>query len=162
MTEYYDKPTRIGGSTSDGISPGWGKVRLRLGLKDGIKGVVLDLKDVFFLSGSPCNLISLALLNNHNIFHDNKNKTLYDLETKEVLAQAKQWDNSFLLQPLNLSNAAVNIVNDSGQKRQTNQRTGWKQFSSSFVQQSPKRQPSTSPWLNGVCLYPQRGTRSKV
>lgn len=110
MTEFYDKPTRIGGFTSDGVSPGWGKVRLRLSLKDGTEGVILDLKDVFFLTSSPCNLVSLALLNNHNIFHDNKNETLHDLESKKVLAQAKRWNNSFLLQPLNLSDAAVNLV----------------------------------------------------
>lgn len=110
MTEYYNRPTRIGGSTSDGVSPGRGKLRLRLSRKDGTEGVILDFKDVFFLPSSPSNLFSLALLNNHGIFHDNANETLYDLKTKEVLAQAKRWNNSFLLQTLNLSDAAVNLV----------------------------------------------------
>lgn len=107
MTEYYNKPTRIGGSTSDGLSPGRGKVRLRLAQKNGSEGMVLDLKDVFLLPSSPSNLVSLALLNNGGIYHDNENETLYDVDTKEVLAQAKRWNNSFLLQPLNLSDAAV-------------------------------------------------------
>ncbi len=89
MTKFYDKPTRIGGSISDGVSPGRGKVRLRLSQKDGTEGVILNLKDVFFPPSSPCNLVSLALLNNHKIFHDNENETLHDLETKEVFAQAK-------------------------------------------------------------------------
>lgn len=110
MTEFYDRPTRIGGSTSDGVSPGRGKVRLRLSQNDGTEGIILDLKDEFFLLSSQCNLVSLALLNNHSIFHDNENETLYNLETKEVLAEAKRWNNSFLLQPLNLSDAAVNLV----------------------------------------------------
>ncbi len=90
MTEFYDKLTRIVGSTSDGVSPGRGKVRLCLSQKDGTEGVILNLKDVFFLPSSPYNLVSLALLNNHKIFYDNENETLYDLETKEVLVQAKQ------------------------------------------------------------------------
>lgn len=55
MTEYYERPTRIGGSTADGMSPGRGKVRLRLSLKDGREGVVLNLKDVFLLPHSPSN-----------------------------------------------------------------------------------------------------------
>lgn len=110
MTGYYDRPTRIGGSTSDGVSPGRGKVRLRLSQKDGSEGMILDLKDVFFLPSSPSNLVSLALLNNGGIFHDNKNETLYDVDTKEVLAHAKRWNNSFLLQPLNLSDAAVRLT----------------------------------------------------
>ena len=44
MTEYYDKPIRIGGSTSDGVSPGRGKVRLRLSQKDKTEAVILDKK----------------------------------------------------------------------------------------------------------------------
>lgn len=110
MTEYHDSPTRIGGSTSDGVSPGRGKVRLRLSQKDGSEGVILNLKDVFFLPSSPSNLVSLALLNNNGIFHDNKNETLYDVDTKEVLSQAKRWNYSFPLQPLNLSNATVSLT----------------------------------------------------
>lgn len=110
MTGYYDRPTRIGGSTSDGVLPGRGKVRLRLSQKDGSEGIIFDLKDVFFLPSSPSNLVSLALLNNGGIFHDNENETLYDVDTKEVLSQAKRWNNSFLLQPLNLSDAAVRLT----------------------------------------------------
>lgn len=110
MTEYHERPTQIGGSTSNGVSPGRGKVRLRLSQKDGSEGVILNLKDVFYLPSSPSNLVSLALLNNSGIFHDNENETLYDVRTKEVLAQAKRWNNSFLLQPLNLSDAAVSLV----------------------------------------------------
>lgn len=110
MMEYHERPTRIGGSTSNGVSSGREKIRLRLSQKDGSEGVILNLKDVFYLPSSPSNLVSLALLNNSGIFHDNENETLYDVRTKEVLAQAKRWNNSFLLQPLNLSDAAVSLV----------------------------------------------------
>lgn len=62
---------------------------LVLAKKNGIKNIILDFNDVFFLSNSLCNLINLILLNNHKIFYNNKNKTLYDLDTKEVLTQVK-------------------------------------------------------------------------
>lgn len=86
MTEYYNKPTRIGGSTSDRLSPGRRKIRLRLAQKNGSEGMVLDLKDIFLLPSSPSNLVSLALLNNGRIYHNNENETLYNVDTKEVLA----------------------------------------------------------------------------
>lgn len=90
MTDYLEKPTKIGGFTSDGISPGRGKVRLRLSLQDGCEGVILDLKNVYFLPSSPSNLVSLGLLNDHHVFHNNENETLYDRNTKQVLAHAQR------------------------------------------------------------------------
>ena len=44
------------------------------------------------------------------IFLENENETLYDVDTKEVLAQTKRWNNSFLLHSLNLSDAAVHLT----------------------------------------------------
>ncbi len=90
MTEYHERPTRIGGSTADSMSPGWGKVRLFLILKDGRESVILDLKNVFLLPHSPSNPVSLGLLNNHEIFYDNENEMLYDRTTKETLAYAER------------------------------------------------------------------------
>lgn len=58
-------------------------------MKNNNERIILDLKDIFFLLSSHCNHVSLALLNNHNIFNDNENKVLVDLKTKEVFAQAK-------------------------------------------------------------------------
>lgn len=110
MTEYYDKPTKIGGSTSDGSSPGRGKIRIRLGLEDGSEGLVLNLRNVYYFPSSPCNLVSLGLLNDSGILHDNENETLYQLGSKRVLAQARRWRNSYLLKPLNLFDAAVFLV----------------------------------------------------
>lgn len=90
MTNYRKTPTRIRGSISDKISLGYGMIWLRLSLKDtGVEGVVLDLKNVYYLPSSLSNLISLGLLNNHNIYHDNKNKTLYNREMKEVLTHVE-------------------------------------------------------------------------
>ena len=107
MTEYYEKPTRIEGSIEDSLSPGKGRIRLRLGLEDGSEGIILNLRNVYYLPSSPCNLVSLGLLNDSGIFHDNGNETLYQLGSNRVLAQARQWRNSYLLKPLNLSDAAV-------------------------------------------------------
>lgn len=90
MTEYQELPTRIGGSTSDGLSPSRGRIRLRLALKDRSKGLVLNLCNVYYLPNSPCNLVSLGLLNDSGIFHDNENETLYQIKSKQTLAQAQR------------------------------------------------------------------------
>lgn len=85
MTEYCIHSTRIGGSTLDRILPDRGKIQLRLTLKDGSKGLILNLYNVFYLPNSPCNLLSLGLLNSSGIYHDNKNKALYKIHTRQVL-----------------------------------------------------------------------------
>ena len=90
MTEYYERPTQIGGSTADGMSPGQGKMHFCVSLKDGREGVILDLKNVFLLPHSSSNLVSLGLLNNHGIFYDNENEMLYDRITKKTLAYAER------------------------------------------------------------------------
>lgn len=110
MTEYQDQSTRIGGSTSNRTSPGKGNVHLRLSLGYDSEGLVLNLQHVYYLPSSPCNLLSLGLLNNSGIFHDNENEILYHLGTKKVPAQAKQWRNSYPLKTLNLSDAAVLLL----------------------------------------------------
>lgn len=65
-------------------------IEMQLGLKDCSKGFILNLQNVYYFLNSPCNLISLELLNNSGIFHDNKNKALYQLGSKRVLVQARQ------------------------------------------------------------------------
>lgn len=110
MTEYCTHTTRIGESTSDGISPGRRKIRLRLALKDGSEGLILNLSNVFYLPNSPCNLLSLGLLNNSGIYHDNETKTLYKIYTRQILAQAQRWKNSYLLKLLNLFDRVLNLL----------------------------------------------------
>ena len=43
MTDFLENPTRVGGSTSDGISPGRGTVKIRLAMEGGSKGLILNL-----------------------------------------------------------------------------------------------------------------------
>lgn len=86
MTEYWEHPTKIGDSTSDGMSLGKGKIRLRLELKNDSNGLILNLQNVYYFPNSPCNLISLGLLNNSSIYHDNKHKNPYQIGSKKVLA----------------------------------------------------------------------------
>lgn len=109
MTGYQELPIRIGGSTSDGVSLGRERVRLWLALKDGIEGLFLNLQNVYYLLNSPCNMVSLSLLNSNGIFHNNENETLYQVKSKQTLAHAKRWRNSYLLKPPNLSNRAINL-----------------------------------------------------
>lgn len=90
MIEYHTHLTRIGGSISDGVSSGRGKIQLKLALKDRSKGLILNLHNVFYLPNSPCNLLSLGLFNNSGIYHDNKNKTFYKIYTRQVLAQIQR------------------------------------------------------------------------
>ena len=114
MIKYHEKPTRIGGSTADGMSPGRGKMRLRLSLKNGRKGVILDLKNVFLLPHSPSNIVSLDLLNNHRSFYDNKNEMLYYRTSKETLAYTERWRTSFLLHPLNIFVSVAHLTQIDG------------------------------------------------
>ncbi len=107
MTEYYEKTTRIGGSKADGFSSGRGRIRLRLGLEDGSEGMILNLRNVYYLPSSPCNLMSLGLLNDSGIFHDNGNETLYQLGSNTVTAKEGRWRDSYLLKRFNLSDEAV-------------------------------------------------------
>ncbi len=89
MTEYYKKPTRFGGSKADGLSPGRRRIQLRLGLKDGSERMILNLRNVYYLPSSSCNLVSVGLLNDSRIFHDNRNQTLCQLGSNTVLANAR-------------------------------------------------------------------------
>ena len=110
MTEYRERPTNVGESTSNGVSPGRGKVRLRLGLEDNSEGAILNLRNVYYLPNSPCILVSLGLLNDSGIYHNNEQETLYHVESKRILTQARRWRNSYLLRPLNLSDGAVHLL----------------------------------------------------
>ena len=79
ITEYRERPTKIGGSISDGVSPGRGKIRLRLALKDDSERLIPNLQNIYYVPNSLCNLVSLGLLNESGIYHDNKNEILYQV-----------------------------------------------------------------------------------
>lgn len=110
MTESREMLTRVGGSTTSGVSTGQGKVKLRHSLKNGSEGLILNLVDVFYLPNSPGNLVSLGRLNDRGIFHNNEDENLYHVENRRVLAQAPRWNNSYLLRPLNLSDFALHLT----------------------------------------------------
>ena len=86
LIEYLARPTKVVGSTSDGILQGYGTVKIRLVKKDGSKKVILNFQNVFYLLNSLLNLISLGLLNDTNIYHVNKNQILYDKISQKPLA----------------------------------------------------------------------------
>ena len=109
MHDYTERPTRIGGSTSEGVSPGRGKVCLHLANNNEDR-VILNLKNVYYLPNSPSNLVSLALLNDHGIYYNNEKEKLYDKSSRKILASAKRWRKSFVLKLLNLSDAAANLT----------------------------------------------------
>ncbi len=112
MTEYTEKPRRVRGSTTDGVSPSRGKVKIQLAKKDGSEDLVLTLINIFCLPNSFSNLVSLDLLNNAGIYYHNEDQTLYNQSSKKILAFAERYKTSFLLHPLNLSSAAVNLLRE--------------------------------------------------
>ncbi len=113
MIDFTENPIKVGGSTSDDISPGKGKVKIRLALKDGTEGLVFTLINVFYLPNSLSNLVNLGFLNNAGIYYHNEDQTLYNLEIRKTLAFTEQYKTSFLLHPLNLLAAAVNLLKNS-------------------------------------------------
>ncbi len=113
MIDFTENATKVRGSNSDDISPGRGKVKIRLILRDGTEGLVLTLTNIFYLPNSLSNLVSLGLLNDAGIYHHNKDQTLYNLETQKTFAFAERYKTSFLLYPLKLSAAVVNLLKNS-------------------------------------------------
>lgn len=91
MTDFHNNPTKVGGSTSEGISPGRGTVKIRLAMEDGREGLILNLRNVFYLPNSPSNLVSLGLLNDAGIYYNNENQSLYDKVSRKPLAFAQRW-----------------------------------------------------------------------
>ncbi len=63
MTDFIEKPMRVGGSTANGVSPGRGTVWIKLTLEDGYEEIILNLRNVFYWPNSPSSLVSLSLLN---------------------------------------------------------------------------------------------------
>lgn len=113
MTDFIENPTKVRGSTSDGITPGRKKVKIKLALKDGTKGLILTLTNIFYFPNSPFNLVSLGLLNNADIYHHNEEKMLYNLKSRKTFAFAKRYRINFFLHLLNLFAAAINLLRNN-------------------------------------------------
>lgn len=103
---------RIGGSILDRISLGQGKIRLQLGVsrESKSKGVILTVDKNYYLPNSISKLVSLIFLNNNKIYLQNKYKTFYNSNIKEILASMKRWKKGFLLKLLNLWDAAMHLT----------------------------------------------------
>lgn len=110
MTGYQERHTGIDGFNSIDTSPGQRKIHLCFALDNDNEGLILDLNNVYYIPNSFCNLVSLVCPNNNDIYHDNENEALYYCKTWRVLAQAKCWKNSYLLRPLNLSDAVAYLL----------------------------------------------------
>lgn len=75
---------------ANGISPGRIKIKIQLVMNDSSEDLVLTLRNVFYLSNSPSNLVNIGLLNNTGIYHRNKEQTLYAQSTQKTLTFAKK------------------------------------------------------------------------
>ena len=89
MTENQKQPTKIGGSILDEISLGRRKIRLKFSLKNSSKRLILNLQNVYYLLKSICNLVSLDLLNDSGIYHNNRNEMLYNVNIRQSLTHAQ-------------------------------------------------------------------------
>lgn len=67
-------------------------MQIRLALEDGQEGIILNFWNVFYLSNSLSNLVSLSLLNDANIFYDNERHTLYNKTSRRLLTFAQHWE----------------------------------------------------------------------
>lgn len=86
MTEYCKQLTIVGRSILDKILSRNGKIHPRLGYKNNIEVLILNLSNIYYLLNSLCNLVSLGILNNSSIYHNNKFENLYQINFKKVLA----------------------------------------------------------------------------
>ncbi len=114
MTDFAEGPTKVGRSTLDGVSPGRGIGQIRLALEDESKEIILNLWNVFYLSNSPSNLISLSFLNDAGIYYDNKQQAPYSKDSRKLLAFAQRWERSFFLHLLNFFVPAANLLKTEG------------------------------------------------
>ena len=86
MAKFQERPTKVRRSISDRVLPGREIVCLSLGVEDGLEGLILNLKNIYYLSYNLCNLVSLRLLNNNGIFYNNEHENLYQVISKKILA----------------------------------------------------------------------------
>lgn len=87
MTDYQEYLIKIGRSIFNRVLLERNKIWLRLGLENNLKDLILNFYNVYYLSNSLCNLVSLGSFNNSGIYHNNKNKNLYEINSKKILAQ---------------------------------------------------------------------------
>ena len=79
-------------------------------MKDGTEKMKLTYNNLFYLLNRLSNFLSLKLLNNFEIYHNNKDQILYNFYNVKTLVCAKRYGTSFLLYYLNLSAIAINLL----------------------------------------------------
>lgn len=72
MIDFTENSTKVGGSTSDGISLGRKKIKIKLILKDGTERLVFTLTNVFYFANNQTKFVILGLLTNAEFYHYNK------------------------------------------------------------------------------------------
>lgn len=86
MTKYQENPIKVGKFILDRVLQDKKKIYLKLSLKNDLEKFILKYQKKYYLPNSFCNLISLKLFNNSNIFYNNKPKNFYQITFKKVLA----------------------------------------------------------------------------
>lgn len=79
-------------------------------MKDKIEEIRLNFCNFYYFVNSPLNLISFSLLNNTDIYYNNKQQALYDKAYQKPLTFTKQCNQNLFLHVLNLSILAVNLL----------------------------------------------------
>ena len=107
---YITRSTGLAGSTSDGTSPGRGMIRKTLALQDDSPSSVLILNNVLFIPQCPVNLVSLALLNQNNIYYDNVNWTLFNGISQNIIGYVPRVNTNFVLKTLDAPDVATHLM----------------------------------------------------
>lgn len=89
MYNYIERLIEIIRSTLKEVLSGKKKVWLHLANNNKDK-TILNLKNIYNLLNSLWNLVSPVFSNDHEIYYDNKKKTLYNNFLRRILASAKK------------------------------------------------------------------------
>ena len=108
--DYVVRPTGLAGSTSEGMSPRRGVIERTLALQDDSPSSVLILHNVLLIPRCPVNLISLALLNRHDIYYDNLNWTLFLQSSGRVIGYVPRVNTIFIVKILDTPEVAVRLT----------------------------------------------------
>ena len=109
FTDYTSYSTDLAGSTSTGTSPGRGTIHKTLILEDGLPSSILILNNVLYIPQCPVNLVSLGMLNQHDIFYDNSNWRLFMGSTAKVIGHVPRVDNNFMLQTVDTPDMRMHL-----------------------------------------------------
>ena len=110
LIDYVVRPTDLAGSTSEGMSPGRGFIERTLALQDDSPSSALILHNVLLIPQCPVNLISLALLNRHDIYYDNLNWTLFLQSSGRVIGYVQSVNTNFIVKILDTPEVAVRLT----------------------------------------------------